>query len=249
MGCLDMKWLIAVLGLITFTNVNAFSRVPDVPEDMPNWRVGYAMSTLYPVKVTQAYGVNDSRGWTSFIQLDMHFMTRTQLEKVREYYPNYDGFSISLGMHVPPKRQVMATNVFPDSVYIYWSSVTNQSFFATKFDLTPKMKTVMSTKEPFTRFDGFKTHCYRSDIVFGFLPNGNTKVWLDGCGEYKFVTELEPVEEFDMDTFGNDAEIIRDNYSEDMAERAKQLGATLDPIPWDKVNKVYSKEEITKLEL
>ncbi|MEF1254985.1 DUF2931 family protein [Vibrio sp. M260112] len=244
-----MKWFIAVLGLITFTNANAFSRVPDVPEDMPKWRVGYAMSTLYPVKVTQAYGVNDSRGWTSFIHNDVLFFGRTELKEMRKYAPNYDGYSIALGIPVEIKSQVAPTSVLPDSIYLYWASVTNQRFFATKFDLTPKMKTVMSTKEPFIRFDGFNTHCYRSDIVFGFLPNGNTKVWLDGCGEYKFVTELEPVEEFDMDTFGNDAEIIRDNYSEDMAERAKQLGATLDPIPWEKVNKVYSKEEITKLEL
>ncbi|MCZ4294071.1 DUF2931 family protein [Vibrio sinaloensis] len=239
--------LILLAGVLT--TYCSFNRGSSVPEDMPAWRIGYAMSTLYPAKVTNAYGVNELRDWTSFIQLDMHFITRTQLEKVREYYPNYDGFSISLGMHVPPKRQVMPTNVLPDSVYLYWSSITNQRFFATKFDLTPKMKKVMSTKEPFTRFDGFKTHCYRSDIIFGFLPNGNTKVWLDGCGEYKFVTELAPVAELDADTFGNDAEIYRINYGKRMAERAKLLGATLDPIPWDKVNKVYSTEKITKLEL
>ncbi|TMX38399.1 nitroreductase [Vibrio sp. Hep-1b-8] len=244
-----MKWFIALLVLIAFTNANAFSRVPNVPEDMPAWRIGYAMSTLYPVKVTQAYGVNDSRGWTSFIHNDVLFFGRTELKEMRKYAPNYDGYSIALGIPVEIKSQVAPTSALPDSIYLYWASVTNQRFFATKFDLTPKMKTVMSTKEPFIRFDGFNTHCYRSDIVFGFLPNGNTKVWLDGCGEYKFVTELEPIKELDMDSFGNDAEIIRDNYSEDMAERAKQLGATLDPIPWDKVNKVFSKEEITKLEL
>ncbi|MGD8233073.1 DUF2931 family protein [Vibrio sp. TRT 1302] len=239
--------LILLAGVLT--TYCSFNRGSSVPEDMPAWRIGYAMSTLYPAEVTQAYGVNDSRDWTSFIHNDVLFFGRTEPQKVIKYYPNYDGYSIALGIPVTTKSQIMPTNVLPDSVYLYWASVTNQRFFATKFDLTPKMKKVMSTKEPFTRFDGFKTHCYRSDIIFGFLPNGNTKVWLDGCGEYKFVTELEPIKELDMDTFGNVAEAYQADYGESMIERAKQLGATLDPIPWDKVNKVYSTEKITKLEL
>ncbi|MGY5540523.1 DUF2931 family protein [Vibrio brasiliensis] len=248
MSCLDIKWFIALLGLIVFTNANAFSRVPSVPKDMPKWRIGYAMSTLYPAKVTKAYGVNEEHDWTSFIHNDQQYLYRTKYEYAKRSHKDYSGYGIALGVPVGFSSQIGGTQTLPDSVYIYWSSITNQRFFATKFDLTPKMKTVMSTKEPFTRFDGFKTHCYRSDIVFGFLPNGNTKVWLDGCGEYKFVTELEPIEEFDMDTFGNEAEAYRIDYGESMKERAKQLGATLDPIPWDKVNKVFTKEEITKLD-
>ncbi|WP_171052194.1 hypothetical protein [Vibrio sp. Hep-1b-8] len=54
-----------------------------------------------------------------------------------------------------------------------------------------------------------------------------------------------------MDTFGNDAEIYRITYGKRMAERAKQakqLGVTVEPIPWDKVNKVYCNDEITQLE-
>ncbi|MCZ4294070.1 DUF2931 family protein [Vibrio sinaloensis] len=244
-----MKWFIALLGLIAFTNAHAFSRVPSVPEDMPAWRIGYAMSTLYPAEVTQAYGVNDSRDWTSFIHNDVLFFGRTEPQKVIKYYPNYDGYSIALGIPVVTKRQVMPTNVLPDSVYLYWSSITNQRFFLTQFNITQKLKREMMIKRKFLTWDGVELDCYEKDIIFGFLPNGNTKVWLDGCGKYKFVTELEPVKEFDMDTFGNVAEAYRADYGESMIERAKQFGATLDPIPWDKVNKVQTNEEITKLEL
>ncbi|MCZ4294073.1 DUF2931 family protein [Vibrio sinaloensis] len=238
--------LILLAGVLT--TYCSFNRGSSVPEDMPKWRVGYAMSTLYPAKVTKAYGVSEEYNWTSFIHNDQQYLYRTRYEYVDRSQQEYSGYEVALGIPVGFSGQIGGTKTLPDSIYIYWSSITNQRFFATKFDLTPKMKKVMSTKEPFTRFDGFKTHCYRSDIIFGFLPNGNTKVWLDGCGEYKFVTELAPVAELDADTFGNDAEIYRINYGERMAERAKQLGATLDPIPWDKVNKVYSKDEITQLE-
>ncbi|MEF1254986.1 DUF2931 family protein [Vibrio sp. M260112] len=177
------------------------------------------------------------------------FFGRTELKEMRKYAPNYDGYSIALGIPVAIKRQVMPTNVLPDRVYLYWASITNQRFFLTQFNITQKLKREMMVKRKFLTWDEVELDCYEKDIIFGFLPNGNTKVWLDGCGEYKFVTELEPIEEFDMDTFGNEAEAYRIDYGESMKERAKQLGATLDPIPWDKVNKVYSKEEITKLEL
>ncbi|WP_391087151.1 DUF2931 family protein [Vibrio sp. NH-UV-68] len=225
----------------------AFAQVPSVPEDMPKWRIGYAMSSLYPAKITEAYGVNEEMDWTSFVHNDMHFTTRTKLASLRKHIPEYNGFGLVLGSPVTEKRQVAGTQSLPDTVYIYWASITNQRFFTTKWQLTPEVKKVMSTREQYTRWDGVVRDCYRTDMIFGFLPNGNTKIWLYGCGEYKYITEIAADAELEADTFGNNADIYKANYSDMIAERAKQAGVSIDPIPWEKVNTVYSRTEITPL--
>ncbi|NVD06781.1 DUF2931 family protein [Vibrio sp. JPW-9-11-11] len=235
-----MVRLISALLLIMSTASCAFVKTPSVPDDIPQWRIGYAMSHLYPAKITKAYGVNEEQGWTSFVHNDMHFMTRTKLKSIRYYYPDYDGFGLALGPPVTEKRQVAGTQSLPDTIYIYWASITNQRFFTTKWKLTPELKEMMRTKEQYTTWEGVVSDCYRTDMIFGFLPNGNTKIWLDGCGEYKYITEIAADAELEADTFGNNAEIYRANYSARMAERAKQAGVSIDPVPWDRVNKVYS---------
>ncbi|WP_245609263.1 DUF2931 family protein [Vibrio pacinii] len=233
------KLLSSVLVMLPMASY-AFTKVPSVPEDMPKWRIGYAMSSLYPAKITEAYGVNEEKDWTSFVHNDMHYMRRTELSRIRQDIADYDGFGLVLGTPVTKIGQVAGTQTLPDSIYIYWASISNQRFFTTKWDLSPNIKTVMSTKETYTRWDGVVRDCYRTDMIFGFLPNGNSKVWLRGCGEYKYITEITPDAELDADTFGNNAEIYKANYSDRIAERAKQAGVSIDPIPWDKVNKVYS---------
>ncbi|NOI80868.1 DUF2931 family protein [Vibrio tubiashii] len=235
-----MKQLMATLLLVVPVVSNAFAKVPSVPEDMPKWRIGYAMSSLYPAKVTEAYGINNTSDWTSFVHNDMHFMRRSELKRIRENIADYDGFGLVLGTPVTKISQVAGTQTLPDSVYLYWASISNQRFFTTKWDLSPDIKKMMSTKETYTRYDGVVRDCYRTDMIFGFLPNGNTKLWLRGCGEYKYITEITPDAELEADTFGNDADIYRANYSKRIAERSESAGAVLDPIPWDKVNKVYS---------
>ncbi|WCP65876.1 DUF2931 family protein [Vibrio tubiashii] len=242
-----MKQLIATLLLVVPVVSNAFAKVPSVPEDMPKWRIGYAMSSLYPAKVTKAYGVNNDADWTSFVHNDLHFIRRTELDRVLDKLPNYNGFGIPLGSAVGVLPQVAGTQTLPDSVFVYWASISNTRFFVTKFDLTKEVKAAMVTKRKMTTWDGAILDCYQSDIVFGFLPNGNTKVWLDGCGEYKYVTELMPDAELEADSRGNNAEIYKANYSARIADRAEQANVILDPIPWDKVNKVYSNYEITEL--
>ncbi|MEL7292520.1 MAG: DUF2931 family protein [Pseudomonadota bacterium] len=235
-----MVRLISALLFIMSTASCAFVKTPSVPDDMPQWRIGYAMSSLYPAKITKAYGVNEEQDWTSFVHNDMHFMSRTDLASLQKNIPEYNGFGLVLGSPVTEKRQVAGSRSLPDTVYIYWASIANQRFFTTKWQLPPDVKKVMSTKERYTRWDGVVSDCYRTDMIFGFLPNGNTKIWLYGCGEYKYITEITADAELEADTFGNNAEIYKANYSDRIAERAKQAGVSIDPIPWDEVNKVYS---------
>ncbi|MGD8110995.1 DUF2931 family protein [Vibrio sp. TRT 17S01] len=239
-----MKYVVLLASLLLSVSINAFSKVPDIPQDLPKWRIGYAMSSFYPVKVTQAYGINEEQDWTSYIHNEMHFWRRSKLDYVRRTHPDYDGYGIALGSPVAKKDQVAGATSLPDFVYIYWASLANAKFYVTKFELTDEIKKNMMIKDEYIRFDGVNRECYRTDIIFGFLPNGNTKVWLYGCGGYTYLTEIAADSEVDRDTFGNDAEIYKKNYADRIVKRAEAEGAKLFPIPWDKVNKVYEWQDL-----
>ncbi|CAH8211148.1 hypothetical protein VAEKB19_3820002 [Vibrio aestuarianus] len=76
----------------------------------------------------------------------------------------------------------------------------------------------------------------------GLLPNGQAKVWLRGCGEIIYLTEL------DRDSNGFTADTYKEaSYLGRIHKRAEDAGVLIDPIPWDKVNKVYSSEKIIQL--
>ncbi len=64
------------------------------------------------------------------------------------------------------------------------------------------------------------------------MPNGNAKVWLYGCMNYTYVGEIEPSETIiSKKKFSDKHPLIK--YNE------KQIGHKAEPIPWDKVDKVY----------
>ena len=102
----------------------------------------------------------------------------------------------------------------------------------------------MYTQQHHVESDGIKRTCYQSQFDFGFLPNGQVKVWLEGCGKYTYVTELSPTSTPETDYNGS-------TYSDhnqtrnSVLKRAKKANATLTPIPWDKVNKVYISKHFT----
>ncbi|WP_017043559.1 DUF2931 family protein, partial [Vibrio ordalii] len=112
------------------------------------------------------------------------------------------------------------------------------------------VKSLMAQKSLYQNRDGSLGNvCYRTEFVFGLLPNGQAKVWLRGCGEIIYLTELAPDKVMDRDSHGFGAEKYKQPGSslERIHQRAKDAGVLIDPIPWDKVNKVYSMEEIKPL--
>ncbi|PSV50149.1 DUF2931 family protein, partial [Photobacterium sp. GB-1] len=129
-------------------------------------------------------------------------------------------------------------------VVLYWTSLFDAKFYITELDVTPKMKALAYKKQSYIRPDGIKRACYQSQFDFGFLPNGQVKVWLEGCGKYTYVTELSPTSMPDTDYNS----ITSKQYfqaTEYVKKRAKKANATLTPIPWDKVNKVYTSKHFT----
>ncbi|ASU24434.1 nitroreductase [Vibrio qinghaiensis] len=215
------------------------------------WSVSVSMPSFYPVKVTQAYGVNENENWTSLLHsFTPQSFSNSELSNARKKLPNYDGFGLPLhAISITSRYQIGGTNHLPDSVYLYWVSLVNTQFYVTKYIVPESIKQLMAKQDSYTRANGFVVNpCYRTDFVFGLLPNGQAKVWLRGCGETVYLAELAPDKVMDRDSNGFTADTYKEaSYLERIHQRAKDAGVLIDPIPWDKVNKVYSMEEIKSL--
>ncbi|USD40070.1 DUF2931 family protein [Vibrio sp. SCSIO 43135] len=242
---------ITVIVVSTQVMISAGCTAEQLEQSEPtDWRVSIAMPSFYPVKVTQAYGVNEKYDWTSMLHGFTQFMTISKLDSVQRMLPDYDGFGLPVQtVALTSRQQVMPTNVLPDTLYLYWVSLINNGFYATEFKLTEEVKMLAKEKITYTRSNGFvDDRCYRTEFVFGMLPNGHAKVWLKGCDQLIYIDDLEPAVVSDRDSFGYTAEVYdQSSYKQRIKKRAEEAGATIDPIPWDKVNRVYANFEIKTL--
>ncbi|EJL9324157.1 DUF2931 family protein [Vibrio cholerae] len=213
------------------------------------WSISVTMPSFYPAKVTQVYGVNDKEDWTALLHGYLHTMRNSELKRIQERFTDYDGFGLSLLNTTMGVQIGTGTTHLPDTLYLYWVSLFDNKFYVTKYEIPTSVKQLIATKTPYTRRDGaIVDSCYRAEFIFGLLPNGKAKVWLDGCGETIYLTELAPDEILDRDSNGVKFDSYRKSSSfVDVQQRAKDAGVELEPIPWDKVNKVYSINEIKTL--
>ena len=241
------KTMITLLALFLLIGCKENEPLPGDP-----WQVSVVMPSFYPIKITQAYGVNEEQDWTMPLHGLAQTMRKSKLEHVRTVFPDYDGFGfpISLLTGVRGRQLGSANKHLPNSIYIYWTSLINMRFFVTKYDLSPKLKELMATELSYTRRDGtIDASCYRTEFFFGMLPNGKAKVWLWGCGQLIDLAELDPAREKDRDQNGVTAERYRESpyYFDTINQRAKDEGVAIEPIPWEKVGKVYSKNTVELL--
>ncbi|GIB46805.1 nitroreductase [Vibrio cholerae] len=207
------------------------------------------MPSFYPANVTQVYGVNDKENWTALLHGYLHTMRNSELKRIQERFTDYDGFGLSLLNTTMGVQIGTGTTHLPDTLYLYWVSLFDTKFYVTKYEIPTSVKQLIATKTTYTRRDGaIVDSCYRAEFIFGLLPNGQAKVWLDGCGETVYLTELAPDQILDRDSNGVKFDSYRKSSSfADVQQRAKDAGVELDTIPWDKVNKVYSRYEIKTL--
>lgn len=219
----------------------SFTSTSKLPDNLDAWKVGVTMSSFYPIEINRIYGVNESEDWTSLLHnhSSRRSLAASRFSNVRVDFPEYDGFELYLGPPVSYIRQIAETSHLPDTVYLYWTSLFNQRFFVTQFHLSEQLKAKMMIQKQFL-YDN-RMSCYENDLVFGLLPNGQAKVWLSGCGTYTFIDEIAPVKESDKSIDGRDAASYRKGWEyQDILERAKSENATIDPIPWDRVNQVVT---------
>lgn len=240
------KRALLLLTLVSLPCV-AFTKVPEVPQDKPKWRIGVTAPSFYPIYVSKAYGVNEEEDWTSLLFNHTAVLRRISLANIQGLLSDYDGFGIALNpIAIDFPYQIGGTNHLPDSIYVYWTSMHDLKFYVTKFDLSNKVKALMMKKKSY-RYAGSDIPCYINDFSLGMLPNGHVKVWLSGCLEYIYVGELAPFKIMQQDYNGFKASDLAS--SQQVAVRAQKQAETLGhkvfPIPWDKVNKTYWRKDIT----
>ncbi|EGR2449846.1 TPA: DUF2931 family protein [Vibrio cholerae] len=240
-----------VLLLLSVLLLNSCSTNAAYQTEQPwTWRVGVTMPSFYPVKITQIYGVNEKENWTVLIHNIIPRMSDSDIEYIRQIFPDYDGFGLPHALGITSRSQIgVGSTQLPDTLYVYWVSLFDTKFYVTKYEIPTSVKQLIATKTTYTRRDGaIVDSCYRAEFIFGLLPNGQAKVWLSGCGETIYLTELAPDQILDRDSNGVKFDSYRKSSSfADVQQRAKDAGVELEPIPWDKVNKVYSRYEIKTL--
>ncbi|WP_158120697.1 DUF2931 family protein [Vibrio metoecus] len=242
-----MKKMILLLSVLL---LNSCSTNAEYKTEQPwAWSVSVTMPSFYPANVTQVYGVNDKENWTALLHGYLHTMRNSELKRIQERFTDYDGFGLSLLNTTMGVQIGTGTTHLPDILYLYWVSLFDTKFYVTKYEIPTSVKQLIATKTTYTRRDGaIVDSCYRAEFIFGLLPNGQAKVWLDGCGETIYLTELAPDQILDRDSNGVKFDSYRKSSSfADVQQRAKDAGVELEPIPWDKVNKVYSIYEIKTL--
>ncbi|UPQ89062.1 DUF2931 family protein [Vibrio sinaloensis] len=217
--------------------------------EQPEWKVSVTFPSLYPVSVTQAYGVNYENGWTSTIHGFSQFMSKSRLDNISKRFSDYDGYGLPIHtLTMINGSQVSGSNVLPDDLFLSWTSITNTQFYTTKFSVGDKVKKAMLRKSSYVGRSGDTITCYKTEFIFGLLPNGHAKVWIKGCNNLVFLKEVPPTKVSSEDALGFDANDYKQrSYISRIEQRAEQAGATLDPIPWDKLNKVYTNYVITEL--
>ncbi|MEF3022718.1 DUF2931 family protein [Vibrio mimicus] len=214
------------------------------------WRISVTMPSFYPTKVTQVYGVNNKEGWTVLLHGYLHTMSNSEFNTIQGRFSDYDGFGLPLARYTRGVQIGTGTTRLPDTLYLYWVSLFDTKFYVTKYEIPNNVKQLVATKTTYTRRNGsIVDSCYRAEFIFGLLPNGKAKVWLDGCGETIYLTELAPDQTPDRDSNGFKSDTYKESsYIRNIQQRAKDAGVELEPIPWDKVNKVYSRYEIKTLD-
>ncbi|EKF9736660.1 DUF2931 family protein [Vibrio cholerae] len=234
--------------LLSVLLLNSCSTNAEYKTEQP-WSISVTMPSFYPANVTQVYGVNDKENWTALLHGYLHTMRNSELKRIQERFTDYDGFGLSLLNTTMGVQIGTGTTHLPDTLYLYWVSLFDTKFYVTKYEIPTSVKQLIATKTTYTRRDGaIVDSCYRAEFIFGLLPNGQAKVWLSGCGETIYLTELAPDQILDRDSNGVKFDSYRKSSSfADVQQRAKDAGVELEPIPWDKVNKVYSINEIKTL--
>lgn len=231
-----VKLLVIYIGFTVFGCTNNYSRAQN--EDVPSWRVKIAMPAYYPAIPLKIYGINNKEDWTIPLLVGPLSTNNNALENIRRYYDKayYDGFGIILGPFVNGSiDQPMRNSVPPDSMYIKWVSLFDNTLYYTKIHFSEGIMKFMTYRE----YDDL-THsdCYHNTIVLGFVPNGHVKTWLYGCGRYTYIRDQNPDKTIKTKVPNEYAPKRWATVPEYRIKKAKEDGSEIIPVPWDKVDKV-----------
>lgn len=258
------KYLLMVVFFLLFSLAGCSKKnYPDDEWFWP-WRIGAASSYNYPAGVNDAYGVNYEEDWTSIMLPygGLGSSSRYDMDVYRKYIgTDYDGYALPVGSYVnfTPDQLGSGIKSVPDELYIYWG--IHGYRYATVVDVTPQIKAAMLKQYKQPLFEN--KNCYQTDFLFGLLPDGRAKLWIEGCLLLTYIGEYQPTkavpvpppqpapepEELTPEQIEQRDKLYEKlGIAELMAEKPKKkleppkidLRPSLDdPIPWDKVNEVW----------
>ncbi|WP_425304445.1 DUF2931 family protein [Vibrio furnissii] len=129
-GSIKSNVFVLLLALLIACSSYA-SALPELP-----WTVSIAVPTLYPAKVTEAYGVNEEQDWTSLLHNFSQFMRISDFKNISPRFPEYEGFGLPIADYaMNQKRQISPIKLPPDTLYLYWVSLLNTQFYVTKYEV------------------------------------------------------------------------------------------------------------------
>ncbi|MFM2487009.1 DUF2931 family protein [Celerinatantimonas yamalensis] len=218
---------------------------PDNLKEYSAWSVGYVVPTFYPVDIS-SINPTDSHGENMTIIGDQVNVVGESLKEVRQYFPHYDGYALPVDMFtLQTRRQLgMGTKELPDMITIHWVSLINVKFYETRLKINQKIKdiahqaVIVQTQDPKVALE-----CHASHFIFGFIPNGDVKVWLAGCGPFDYIETLKP---YKIEHQGANDFLRKLNERErqqPILKYFKQIGYPNPlPIQWDKIDKVLKRK-------
>lgn len=225
--------------LVLFTLIGVSSCVePEYPDDerFQPWRIGAAIPYGYVSTVIDAYGVNETEDWTSMMLPygNLVSSSRLNMSNIKDNLDaDYDGYGLPLHSlsNFTPNQIGLGRKSIPERLYMVWYSAFDTTEYATAINITPQIKAAILKPYPHTWLEG--QNCYQTNFMFGLLPNGQVKLWLEGCNIYTYVGEFEPEKVMPNPT-------PYKTKDENPAFRlAKKEHIEIEPIPWDKVDRVW----------
>lgn len=215
-------------------------------EDIPPWEVSIAMPMYYPIQTLDVYGINKEEDWTiPLIGLQLASKNNSDFKYVRNQFSQqkYDGYGVLLADFVNGHAvQAGGTSVPPDSIYVKWVSLYDNTLYYTKIDLSKNVRKFMTHKN---YIKGRKSPYYINSIVLGFLPNGNVKVWLYGYGKYFYIKEQGPEQKIKTKVPNKYDPGKYNNVIARLIDNANKENYKIVPVPWGKIEEVMIPKSCT----
>ncbi|WP_068713692.1 DUF2931 family protein [Vibrio tritonius] len=238
--------LIAVSLTFYFFNKNdQFS----VPEGAAPWGVELYSSSLYPATIQAIHAINTQQDWTKVLMGLNDGIHRTNVDKIKKIFPDYNGFGIPLYHSFAAQySQGDYGEVLPEKIIIYWTSEVNARFFITILYVNDVIISNINKMMYYPNNEKLNYNnkgCFPTTFDFGFFPDGTTKIWLSCGGQYRFVNAQVTTEEVEKNYNNYSKKDWEDSGRiKKIEERADYFGVKLFPINKKEMDKVYSDRKI-----
>ncbi|MFM2475909.1 DUF2931 family protein [Celerinatantimonas sp. MCCC 1A17872] len=232
--------------LVALVPLVACQAQPEHTSDRDRWLIGYVAPSIYPVEINNMNAMDKNGEPMAAIATQIKAVGQS-IQSVRQTFPHYDGYAIPLSVFTTQEtgQMGMGTTELPDYFEINWTSLVNLKLYQTRVNITKKIQDIINHGTMSAPVDrpSEQEECHYFVFNFGFLPDGRVKLWLGGCGPFKYVGTITPYKAISEEKLAYFSQEDIDEQKH-FSQRATDLGYP-DPryhTPWNKVNKVLHRE-------